>query len=200
MQLQSASFRKIAAADEFTRAACDRIPPPQIIACRALYQDLSDVATQVAVALDEWQDAYVVNDKPKTWDSKRRYAQLFLKFRELTKASWDTNYFPSDVWSVARSGPVSSFLVGYTGELTNALAVRNNFCSTLLGDAYTTCKKDWDEYADAIRDLLAVSEQVNQARQNNDRDAYLSAFVKEAELRVKVVDIEAVIKPKYLGQ
>jgi hypothetical protein len=200
MQIEAGNYRKAAAAEEFTRAACDHVQPSQIIACKAFYQNVSDVATQTAAALDEWQEAYVANDKPKAWDSKRRYSQLMLKFRELTKVSWEMNYFPSNVWSVTRNGNASNFLVGYKGELTNALAVRNNYCTTLLGDKFTACQTDWDGYADAIRDLLAVSEQLNQARQDNHRDAYLDAYVKEAEMAAKVIDIEAVLKPKYLGQ
>jgi murein L,D-transpeptidase YcbB/YkuD len=200
MQNDAANFRKIAATEEFTRASCDHVQPAQVVACRALYRELSDVATQIAATLDEWQNAYASNDKPKAWDSKRRYAQFLAKFRELSKAAWEPNYFPNNVWSSKRYGATSRFLVGYTNELANSLAVRNNSCINLPGDQAITCQKDWDEYADAIKELLAVSAQVNQALQNNDQDAYLSSYVKEADLFAKVIDIEAVVKPKYLGQ
>ena len=128
----STAFRQLPQSREFTRAAC-AVPPSQIVTCRVLYRESSNVATLTATALDEWQEAYVANDKSKVWDSRRRYAQLMFKFRELTKASWDENYM-GNVWTAMRNGPVSALLVGYKGELDNALSVRNNFCVTLLGD------------------------------------------------------------------
>ncbi|HUD02813.1 MAG TPA: hypothetical protein VMR46_02205 [Candidatus Paceibacterota bacterium] len=198
MQKEAAAFRKIAASEAFTRAACDRVSAPQILGCRALYQDLTDISMETATVLDKWQEAYIAGDKPKGWELKRQYVQLVVKYRELSNETWNKNYFSTE-WSSVRNGTASSFAEGYLREQTQALAVRNNFCSTLVGDAYTACQKDWDGYADAIRDMLVVSAQLNQARHDNDKEAYFAAYVKEAQLRIKVVDIEAVIKPQYLG-